>query len=148
MQPPHGYSVPPTYLQQFAAAQAQSEQLRRFWAEMIEEAQRTGTDPLEFKTQQLPLARIKKVSLDEMSSRHLRLVHCRLHSDGLCALSVPSLCTVQIMKSDEDVRMISAEAPVLFAKVRGGLILSLQGSIRAGQAHAGAWPLTPLSVLG
>lgn len=25
---------------------------------------------------------------------------------------------VQIMKSDEDVRMISAEAPVLFAKVR------------------------------
>lgn len=28
-----------------------------------------------------------------------------------------SLPAVQIMKSDEDVRMISAEAPVLFAKV-------------------------------
>ena len=26
--------------------------------------------------------------------------------------------TLQIMKSDEDVRMISAEAPVLFARVR------------------------------
>lgn len=29
------------------------------------------------------------------------------------------LSVLQIMKSDEDVRMISAEAPVLFAKVRG-----------------------------
>jgi hypothetical protein len=30
----------------------------------------------------------------------------------------PCLLLLQIMKSDEDVRMISAEAPVLFAKVR------------------------------
>ena len=36
--------------------------------------------------------------------------------------------TLQIMKSDEDVRMISAEAPVLFARVRA----------RAFDAHAAA----------
>lgn len=64
---------------------------------MIEEAQRTGTDPLEFKTQQLPLARIKK-----------------------------------IMKSDEDVRMISAEAPVLFAKACEYFILEM--TLRAWHA--------------
>lgn len=39
---------------------------------------------------------------------------------------------VQIMKSDEDVRMISAEAPVLFAKV-GALL---------GETFCTFWPLT------
>eukprot|EP00656_Telonema_subtile_P047823 TRINITY_DN553_c0_g1_i10.p2 TRINITY_DN553_c0_g1~~TRINITY_DN553_c0_g1_i10.p2 ORF type:complete len:107 (-),score=26.11 TRINITY_DN553_c0_g1_i10:113-433(-) len=48
-----------------------------FWTQKVKEIE-THTD---FKTQQLPLARIKK-----------------------------------IMKSDEDVRMISAEAPVVFAQ--------------------------------
>jgi nuclear transcription factor Y, gamma len=60
---------------------ALEEQLRGFWQQAAVEVEATSTDPLEFKTQQLPLARIKK-----------------------------------IMKSDEDVRMISAEAPVVFAK--------------------------------
>lgn len=35
----------------------------------------------------------------------------------LCHVLCHVLCCTQIMKSDEDVRMISAEAPVLFAKV-------------------------------
>ncbi len=59
---PPNYAMPASYMQQFAAAQAQTEQLRRFWVEMKEEAGRAGTDPLEFKNQQLPLARIKKAS--------------------------------------------------------------------------------------
>ena len=57
---PPNYAMPAAYMQQYAAAQAQTEQLRRFWVEMKEEAGRAGTDPLEFKNQQLPLARIKK----------------------------------------------------------------------------------------
>ena len=47
--------------QHFAQNHVLQEQLRKFWGEMMEEVQRTGTDPVEFKTQQLPLARIKKV---------------------------------------------------------------------------------------
>lgn len=35
---------------------------------------------------------------------------------------------LQIMKSDEDVRMISAEAPVLFAKVRAVDFYAVQSS--------------------
>ncbi|KAG7669998.1 hypothetical protein Ndes2526B_g06373 [Nannochloris sp. 'desiccata'] len=71
-----------TYAQQhFAQNHELQEQLSKFWSEMRDEVDKVGTDPAEFKSQQLPLARIKK-----------------------------------IMKSDEDVRMISAEAPVLFAK--------------------------------
>ena len=37
---------------------------------------------------------------------------------GMLCCGGESWCWMQIMKSDEDVRMISAEAPVLFAKVR------------------------------
>lgn len=58
---PPGYMAP-AYLQQYAAAQGQAEALRRFWAEMQEEVNKAGTDPLEFKNQALPLARIKKAS--------------------------------------------------------------------------------------
>lgn len=36
-------------------------QLKRFWKQQAEEIDRSGTDPSEFKSQQLPLARIKKV---------------------------------------------------------------------------------------
>lgn len=44
----------------------------------------------------------------------------RQHSlDALRAASFNLSVSMQIMKSDEDVRMISAEAPVLFAKVGG-----------------------------
>merc|ERR1712159_101328 len=57
-----------------------------FWRKKVQEIV-TSTD---FKTQHLPLARIKK-----------------------------------IMKSDEDVRMISAEAPVLFAKACELFILEM-----------------------
>lgn len=56
--------------------------VQQFWSDMMQEVCDSGTESLaEFKTAQLPLARIKK-----------------------------------IMKSDEDVRMISSETPVLFAK--------------------------------
>ena len=37
------------------------DQLKKFWEEMMEDVQNTGTDLADFKTQQLPLARIKKV---------------------------------------------------------------------------------------
>lgn len=79
------------YAQQHYAQNKQlQEQLQKFWAEMRDDVEKVGTDPAEFKSQQLPLARIKK-----------------------------------IMKSDEDVRMISAEAPVLFAKACEFFILEM-----------------------
>ena len=55
--------------------------IEEYWKTVMQEVNAAGGDLAEFKTAQLPLARIKK-----------------------------------IMKSDEDVRMISSEAPVLFAK--------------------------------
>jgi len=53
--------------------------LQTFWQKQIQEMR--GLGPMHFKSQELPLARIKK-----------------------------------IMKIDDDVRMISSEAPLLFAK--------------------------------
>jgi nuclear transcription factor Y gamma len=70
--------------------------LKQFWEEMMEDVKESGLEVSDFKTQQLPLARIKK-----------------------------------IMKSDEDVRMISAEAPVLFAKACEFFILEM--TLRAWQ---------------
>lgn len=64
--------------------------MHKFWSEMMDDVIACGGDVAEFKMQQLPLARIKK-----------------------------------IMKSDEDVRMISAEAPVLFAKACEFFILEM-----------------------
>jgi nuclear transcription factor Y gamma len=64
--------------------------LAGLWVDALRDARAAGADPAEFKAQQLPLARIKK-----------------------------------IMKSDEDVRMISAEAPVLFAKACELFVLEL-----------------------
>mmetsp|Transcript_4452 Transcript_4452/g.13503 ORF Transcript_4452/g.13503 Transcript_4452/m.13503 type:complete len:287 (+) Transcript_4452:349-1209(+) len=84
-----GYSVPHAQPQQMHQQQMHQQQqqqqggqllesnLRDFWVRQRDEVN-VVTD---FKTQQLPLARIKK-----------------------------------IMKTDEDVKMISAEAPILFAK--------------------------------
>lgn len=69
-------------------------QLHAFWQEQVSKVQAVDPDSHDFKTHQLPLARIKK-----------------------------------IMKTDEDVRMISAEAPVLFAKACEMFILEL--SLRA-----------------
>ncbi|KAL2651040.1 hypothetical protein R1flu_019168 [Riccia fluitans] len=66
--------------------QQHQQQLQMFWHSQMAEIEQV-TD---FKTHQLPLARIKK-----------------------------------IMKADEDVRMISAEAPVLFAKACEMFILEL-----------------------
>ncbi|KAJ7241964.1 hypothetical protein O6H91_11G049500 [Diphasiastrum complanatum] len=66
--------------------QVQKQQLQMFWRQQMQEMEKI-TD---FKTHQLPLARIKK-----------------------------------IMKADEDVKMISAEAPVLFAKACELFILEL-----------------------
>ncbi|KAI5065462.1 hypothetical protein GOP47_0020157 [Adiantum capillus-veneris] len=62
------------------------QQLRHFWTSQTEEIEHVN----DFKSHQLPLARIKK-----------------------------------IMKTDEDVRMISAEAPVVFAKACELFILEL-----------------------
>lgn len=47
--------------QHFAQNRALQEQLRKFWADMRAEVERVSTEPSEFKAQQLPLARIKKV---------------------------------------------------------------------------------------
>ncbi|CAK8691346.1 unnamed protein product [Clavelina lepadiformis] len=66
--------------------------LQGFWQKQLEEVQRT--DANDFKVQELPLARIKK-----------------------------------IMKMDDDVKMISAEAPLLFAKAAQMFITEL--SLRA-----------------
>ena len=40
---------------------AQTEVLRKFWADMKAEAEAHSDNPADFKAQQLPLARIKKV---------------------------------------------------------------------------------------
>jgi len=77
---------------QSAQAAAQGHVLRAFWAQQLAEMSAT-TD---FKTHNLPLARIKK-----------------------------------IMKSDEDVRMISSEAPALFAKACEMFILEARRPVCA-----------------
>lgn len=79
---------------QRAQMQQQQLQLHAFWQNQIQEISQVDPNTFDFKTHQLPLARIKK-----------------------------------IMKTDEDVRMISAEAPVLFAKACEMFILEL--SLRA-----------------
>jgi nuclear transcription factor Y gamma len=79
---------------QRAQMQQQQLQLHAFWQNQIQEISQIDPNAFDFKTHQLPLARIKK-----------------------------------IMKTDEDVRMISAEAPVLFAKACEMFILEL--SLRA-----------------
>ncbi|ESO12882.1 hypothetical protein HELRODRAFT_184852 [Helobdella robusta] len=72
------------------------EQLKNFWIKTMDDINNLKSN--EFKTQELPLARIKK-----------------------------------IMKMDEDVKMISAEAPVLFAKAAEIFIneLTLRGWVHA-----------------
>lgn len=87
---------------QSAQAAAQGHVLRAFWAQQQAEMAAT-TD---FKTHNLPLARIKK-----------------------------------IMKSDEDVRMISSEAPALFAKACEMFILEARRPARAPSRgrHARPW---------
>ena len=69
-----------------------------FWPKAMEDIRNMDTSAL--KQQELPLARIKKV---------------RTLVPLLIGLAVSHLLP-QIMKLDEDVKMISAEAPVLFAK--------------------------------
>jgi hypothetical protein len=119
----------PVFQQQFAAYQqppqqqlapSQQEQLRAFWQGQLQEVQQVGNDPAEFKNHQLPLARIKKVGsrragwAPAWAPRTLAAPHAR------GGRQAPRPSPPQIMKSDEDVRMISAEAPVLFARVGGG----------------------------
>ena len=60
---PGGFGVQPpaAYVQQYAALEAQREQLRQYWEEMREDVAKASTDAVDFKNQQLPLARIKKV---------------------------------------------------------------------------------------
>jgi hypothetical protein len=60
--PSSGFLAGTTYAQHhFAQNHELQEQLSKFWAEMREDVDKVGTDPAEFKSQQLPLARIKKV---------------------------------------------------------------------------------------
>ncbi|CAI5741159.1 unnamed protein product [Hyaloperonospora brassicae] len=79
---------------QRAQMQQQQLALHAFWQHQLQDISQIDPNAFDFKTHQLPLARIKK-----------------------------------IMKTDEDVRMISAEAPVLFAKACEMFILEL--SLRA-----------------
>jgi hypothetical protein len=84
----------------------------------MREVQAVGTDPAEFKNHQLPLARIKKVREGKKNGREggRERRSCPGKTRTLTPLSL-FFTRTQIMKSDEDVRMISAEAPVLFARV-------------------------------
>lgn len=105
---PQYTQAPPTTFHHQQQQQHQAA-LKSFWVQQMEEIENTSTDPSEFKNHQLPLARIKKVYPSPHST------DIRSHT------ALPMLMQTfffQIMKSDEDVRMISAEAPVLFAKVR------------------------------
>ena len=111
--------MPPAYMTPLMAQQ--NEQLRQFWYQQAQEILQVGTDPAEFKNHQLPLARIKKAR-GHVRPLSLRAVGCGAGSwlKALLGASIHLLLMslrLQIMKSDEDVRMISAEAPVLFARV-------------------------------
>jgi nuclear transcription factor Y gamma len=118
---------------QYAHNQALHDQLRRFWGDMAQDVENTGSDPMEFKTQQLPLARIKKVGatgdgVGAAAAAALAALRCAATPAARPPPPSPSCCPParpQIMKSDEDVRMISAEAPVLFAKACEFFILEL-----------------------
>lgn len=59
-------SYTPQYLPPQQAAQ--QEQLRQFWQNQMLEIHQVGTDPAEFKNHQLPLARIKKVCSNIVST--------------------------------------------------------------------------------
>lgn len=83
---PLPHSIPPMFAQDAAfnpAPVSENQALTNFWVQQMEAVE-------DFKSHQLPLARIKK-----------------------------------IMKSDRDVRMISAESPILFAKACEMFIVDL-----------------------
>ena len=58
---PHFPPPPAAYLQQMYAQQALTEQLQGFWAQMQQEVEEHSESLPDFKSQALPLARIKKV---------------------------------------------------------------------------------------
>ena len=61
-----------TFAQQhFTQNKELQEQLKKFWAEMRDDVEKVGTDPAEFKSQQLPLARIKKVNENPLFNLYL-----------------------------------------------------------------------------
>lgn len=120
--------------QHFAQNKALQEELKKFWAEMKADVEKVGTDPAEFKSQQLPLARIKKVPTVILSihPRSPSIGHRQRLSLLPCHTPPHPPTNKQIMKSDEVVRMISAEAPVLFAKACEFFIL--EATLRAWNA--------------
>jgi hypothetical protein len=62
----------PHYAQMhFAQNHALQEELREFWDASLKDVEGAGADPAEFKNQQLPLARIKKVSAHNKRIRWL-----------------------------------------------------------------------------
>lgn len=130
----------PSTAQAAQALEQQNAELKKFWREQMAEIEQVGTDPAEFKNHQLPLARIKKVGCPavcersaccatvaaaaaqtwrahEVSERRQPVVHAMPPVREGESVDIQACSCAQIMKSDEDVRMISAEAPVLFAKV-------------------------------
>ena len=123
------YGAPPVpsqypYVPQPVASAPSADALRGFWQQQMQEVQLVGTDPGEFKNHQLPLARIKKACAYKAVLKHdrvLQLLARMIREPNLRTAWLPTQMTegacLQIMKSDEDVRMISAEAPVLFARV-------------------------------
>lgn len=81
-----------------------------FWPKATEEIRTMDINGL--KHQELPLARIKKVKKIVWTSSD------RILNDSLFS-------PLKIMKLDEDVKMISAEAPVLFARAAEMFITEL-----------------------
>jgi nuclear transcription factor Y gamma len=77
-----------------------------FWPKATEEIR--GMDLVGLKHQELPLARIKKV-----------------RKGAVLLATDDDDISLQIMKLDDDVKMISAEAPVLFAKAAEMFITEL-----------------------
>ena len=57
-------------------AHLQSQQLRSFWEQQMQEIHEVGADAAEFKNHQLPLARIKKVLMAAAAAFVLQ------HTDG------------------------------------------------------------------
>jgi hypothetical protein len=105
-------------------------ELRGFWQEQIRKIQQTSMDPGELQNQQLPLTRIKKVKLRlvfELFRRRLTSCvkslpsHLLWYSGSLLLTPNPltsiTFWSLQIMKSDESVRIVAADAPLLLSKV-------------------------------
>ena len=82
-----------TFAQQhFTQNKELQEQLKKFWAEMRDDVEKVGTDPAEFKSQQLPLARIKKVNENPLFNLSIAInLHLYLISFPSHPFAIPRL---------------------------------------------------------